>query len=291
MELKGAAGGSPLEGGGGECQPGPLREQGPEPLVCSPIGFLRCESLSKFLTPSQPDKLGCCGVVELLPGHCFEVAIRELSGFSRIWLIWWFHRNKSWRPQVLPPRGRSGRKGVLSTRSPHRPNPIGLSSVALLEVKRNRLYVGHHDLLDGTPILDVKPYVSSVDAFPGERSGWMEQLDRETEPTAELERSELAARQLEWLEEHDHPKLVQRIESLLASDARPHRTRRITALGEGRYVLKSGSWRIFYRLEGDRVRLERVASRYGPAGPADGDSPEVQLHARFCAFFAGQERD
>ncbi len=234
---------------------GPSAE--PVSLCCWPIGVLRCADRSKFATPSQAGG-NSQGVIELSAGLHLDVAVRELSGFSRIWLLWWFHRNSGWRPEVLPPRGRGGRKGVLATRSPHRPNPIGMSSVALLEVRQTRLYVGAHDLLDGTPILDIKPYLPEVDSFPEERSGWLEQLP----PSGhyELICSPLARRQLDWLAEHQHPELVERIRSLLGSDPWPHRTRRITVHGDG-YLLKCGSWRVFYQIHHRQVRVERVASR------------------------------
>ena len=69
--------------------------------------------------------------IELLPGRHFEHGLEDLAGWKLIWVVFWFHQNRSWRPKVLPPRSTTGRKGVFATRSPHRPNPIGLSVVRL----------------------------------------------------------------------------------------------------------------------------------------------------------------
>ena len=87
-----------------------------------------------------------------------------------------FHRSQGWTAQVKPPRG-GGKRGVLATRSPHRPNAIGLSSVELVAVEADGLRVRGVDLLDGTPVLDIKPYVPYADAFPAAAAGWIDALD------------------------------------------------------------------------------------------------------------------
>jgi tRNA (Thr-GGU) A37 N-methylase len=90
--------------------------------------------------------------------------------------IFAFHRSEGWTARVRPPRG-GGKRGVLATRSPHRPNAIGLSAVALTGVDAHSLRVRGMDLLDGTPILDIKPYVPYADAFPDARAGWIDDID------------------------------------------------------------------------------------------------------------------
>jgi hypothetical protein len=89
-------------------------------------------------------------------------------------VVFWFHQNKGWRPKVLPPRSTSGRKGVFATRAPYRPNPIGLSALKLEKIEGLILHVSDVDMLDGTPVLDIKPYVPYTDAQPAARSGWLE---------------------------------------------------------------------------------------------------------------------
>ena len=105
-------------------------------------------------------------------------AYRDMAGFERIWLLFAFHRSEGWKPEVRPPRG-GGKRSVLATRSPHRPNAIGLSAVELVTVGEGVLQVLGMDLLDGTPILDIKPYVPYADAFPDSRAGWIDLLDAE----------------------------------------------------------------------------------------------------------------
>ena len=104
-------------------------------LTLDPIGHVRTALGSKVEAARQPRAAeGIRGTIELLPGRNFEHALEDLDGWEYIWVVFWFHLNRGWRPKVLPPRSVSGRKGVFSTRSPHRPNPIGLSVVRLERV-------------------------------------------------------------------------------------------------------------------------------------------------------------
>mgnify|MGYP002395358176 CR=1 FL=1 len=105
-----------------------------------------------------------------------DEVIRDLEGFDRIWLIFAFHLSEGWRSSVKPPRG-GPKRGVLATRSPHRPNSIGLSAVELAGIEGRVLHLRGVDLLDGTPVLDIKPYVPYADAFPEARAGWIDELD------------------------------------------------------------------------------------------------------------------
>ena len=107
-----------------------------------------------------------------------EQVVQDLRGFERIWLIFAFHLSEGWKTMVKPPRG-GPKRGVLATRSPHRPNSIGLSAVELLSVEGRTLHLRGVDLLDGTPVLDIKPYVPYADAFPGAKAGWIDELDAE----------------------------------------------------------------------------------------------------------------
>ncbi len=107
-------------------------------LSIEPIGYLRTTANKRHEAPRQPgsSESDLPGRIVLEAGHNYEQAVEDLSGFSKIWLIYWFDRNENWKPMVLPPRGPAGKKrGVFATRSPHRPNPIGLSLVDLIEIK------------------------------------------------------------------------------------------------------------------------------------------------------------
>ena len=114
------------------------------------------------------------------PGFRSPECVRGLEGFSHIWLIWGFSGNadRGWSPTVRPPRlGGNARVGVFASRSPFRPNPLGLSCVRLLEIRQGGpegpvLLLGGADLVDGTPVYDVKPYVAYADSVPGASGGF-----------------------------------------------------------------------------------------------------------------------
>ena len=119
------------------------------------IGFFHGNTTSKHRAPRQPDaKLGIDGTIELVKGQDFEQALQDLDTFSHIWLIYGFHSAKGWKPMVLPPRG-DKKRGVFATRSPYRPNPIGISVVKLVNISGLKMYVTGTDLLDGTPIYSI----------------------------------------------------------------------------------------------------------------------------------------
>ena len=137
-----------------------------------PIGFVKSGGGTyPQEAPRQAAFASNEGVIELLPGRNFEQALEDLAGFERIWLVFVFDRNRNWKPKVLPPDGSSRKRGVFATRSPHRPNPVGLPAVELLRIEGRSVHIRNFDLLDGTPILDIKPYIPEADAFPASRSG------------------------------------------------------------------------------------------------------------------------
>lgn len=142
------------------------------------IGIFHGDAVYKYDVPRQGRLFaGHPGRIELAKGQNFETALRDLNGFERIWVIFQFHENEGWRPTTRPPVPAPGRDriGTFASRSPYRPNPIGLSCVRLLRVDGLTLYVDEADLLNGTPVLDIKPYIPMADAFPGARAGWVDE--------------------------------------------------------------------------------------------------------------------
>lgn len=115
--------------------------------------------------------------VELFAERVPEAALEGLAGIEYVWVIGYLHLNRGFSAQVIPPRGPRIRRGVLATRSPHRPNPISLSAARLRGVEGLVLHLGSLDLLDGTPVLDIKPYVPYADAFPEASAGWIDAID------------------------------------------------------------------------------------------------------------------
>jgi tRNA (adenine37-N6)-methyltransferase len=229
-------------------------------LTLKPIGFVRSGKGEKFEARHQPlESEPEVHRLEWTDPAAMREAVRDLEGFSRIWLVWWFHRNRTWRPLVLPPRGPAQRRGVLATRSPHRPNPIGLTAVRLLGVEPGRLLLGAIDLVDGTPVFDVKPYIPKYDAFPDERSGWMEMVEAEERSRSGFVVlwSGLAKEQGEWLAAGWGVDFRPRMEELLSADPRPHRTRRIVRRGE-RFEIACGAWRGVFRVSEAVVTVEEL---------------------------------
>jgi tRNA-Thr(GGU) m(6)t(6)A37 methyltransferase TsaA len=157
----------------------------PTDLTLRPIGIIHSPYKERHGTPRQSVIRGRGrqqsmepGTVELYTDLVPMLALRDLEGFDRIWLITHLHLNPNWGPLVRPPRG-GVRRGVLATRSPHHPNPIGLSAVWLDRIEGAVLHVRGLDLIDGTPVLDIKPYVPYCDAFVDSSAGWVDALDAE----------------------------------------------------------------------------------------------------------------
>jgi len=140
------------------------------------IGVVYSPFQERFAAPRQP-VLGEAvpARIELNAGMNFEQALQDLDSFSHLWVIYWMHLNQGWNPTVMPPRGPKVRRGLFSTRAPHRPNSIGLSAVRLNRIVGRTLYIETHDMLDGTPVLDIKPYIPFADSFPDAKSGWLDE--------------------------------------------------------------------------------------------------------------------
>jgi tRNA-Thr(GGU) m(6)t(6)A37 methyltransferase TsaA len=147
------------------------------------IGIMRSPYVEKFGIPRQPNLVQVESFIEMLAPYNVIEAFEGIEEFSHLWLIWQFHDNKNqqqldkFRPQVRPPRlGGNKKIGVFATRSMYRPAPVGLSVVQLKQVKKVgnivRVYVTGSDLLDGTPILDIKPYIQYSDAVLDAQSGY-----------------------------------------------------------------------------------------------------------------------
>ena len=237
----------------------------PPSLTLQPIGFIRTQKQVKFQARHQPaESAPERNVLELMPGCNYEPALRDLAGFSRVWLLWWFHRNTDWRPQVLPPRGPARRRGVFATRSPHRPNPLGLTSVQLLGVEKRSLLLGPCDLLDGTPVFDIKPYIAAYDAFPDATGGWFDKVEAalSAPPQFAVNFTPLAEAQAAWLLTDWQVDFRPRLIELLARDPSPHRTRRIRRRANGQLEIGCGAWRAIFAVEGQTVNVLSLGPGY-----------------------------
>lgn len=192
-------------------------------MQIEPVAFFHSPLSGKFGVPRQPGLApGLEGYVKLVEKYSREEALRGLGGFSHIWLIWGFNLNpdKGFSLTVRPPRlGGNKAMGVFATRSPFRPNPLGLSAVRIegIDAVQGIIRVSAADLCDGTPIYDIKPYVAYSDCIEGSRGGFVE--NHRWEPLKVRIAPELAARTLErgCLDEAG----LNALEQILSLDPRP----------------------------------------------------------------------
>ncbi len=139
-----------------------------------PIGIVHTPFKQLEGMPIQPaGAVGVKGVVEVFSE--FQDGLKDLDGFSHVILIYEFHRSRKFKLEVVPFMDTQPR-GLFATRAPNRPNPIGLSTVKLVRVEDGNLHVENIDILDGTPLLDVKPYVPEFDRCTEIRTGWLERV-------------------------------------------------------------------------------------------------------------------
>jgi len=147
----------------------------------SPIGIISSCYKEKFGIPRQPGLVKAAKAKLVLGSNFKEECVRGLEGFSHLWINFVFHatQQQGWKPMVRPPRlGGNAKVGVFASRSPFRPNPLGLSLVELIDIEIRQSAVVLHlagcDLMDGTPVLDIKPYLPYSDSIPGARGGFAE---------------------------------------------------------------------------------------------------------------------
>lgn len=141
-------------------------------IFFKPIGIIKTPFFKKEGMPIQPSGAkGILGEIEILPE--FVDGLKDLDGFSHIILIYHFHESKGFQLSVKPFMD-DQLHGIFSTRAPKRPNPIGFSVVKLNKIKSNILFIENIDVLDGTPLLDIKPFIPNVDSPKVERLGWLE---------------------------------------------------------------------------------------------------------------------
>lgn len=189
------------------------------------IGYIESPYKEKFAIPRQPGLVpGGAGRLHLHPPFNDANTVRGLTQFSHIWVIFVFHQTMKggWKPLVRPPRlGGNDKMGVFATRSTFRPNPIGMSLVELrgVSIKNNQaiLELGSLDLVDGTPVIDIKPYLPFAEAIPEATAGYAQDAPSDNmqvifTPAVE---NQLVSYQ------HQYPALKQFIEQVLMQDPRP----------------------------------------------------------------------
>lgn len=195
------------------------------PFQFDQIGVIRSPYKEKFAVPRQPGLIeDGGGELHLLPPFHQPEAVRGLSDFSHIWVLFVFHhtQDQGWRPTVRPPRlGGNARMGVFATRSTFRPNPIGMSLVRLKGIRSENeatiLELGSLDLVDGTPVIDIKPYLPFAESVPDALGGFAQQAPEATMPVCF---SPLAEQQL-LQHQARYPHLRRFLTQVLNQDPRP----------------------------------------------------------------------
>ncbi len=142
-----------------------------------PIGIVHSPYKNLEGIPNQPHYAkSITGQVEIFPE--FELGLKDLDGFSHVILVCHFHRSSGFCLQVVP-SGETETRGLFSTRSPNRPNPVGISIVRLVKIENNILLISDLDILDGTPVIDLKPYVREFEKLSRVRDGWNDVIKRQ----------------------------------------------------------------------------------------------------------------
>jgi tRNA-Thr(GGU) m(6)t(6)A37 methyltransferase TsaA len=268
-----------------------------QPLTLTPIGIVHSPFTDRQSAPRQAALAADVqGTIELLPDARYEHALRDLDGFSHIWVLFWFDRNEGFRPTVQPPRS-SEKRGVFATRAPYRPNPLGMSVVRLERVEGRILHVRGLDILDQTPVLDIKPYVTYADSVPDARQGWLanelpqvsQVRPRDAGPRYEVTFSERAEEQLAWLAARTELPLRRMAEEILADGPAPHPYRRIRDLGDG-FRLGLKDFRLRFTVDGTQVRVLEIATGYRKSTLDDPDAVATErtpldVHRAFIARF------
>jgi len=253
-------------------------------LVCRPIGFVRSPFRERAEAPRQASAArDARGTIELLPGRDFEHALADLELWPYLWVIFWFHLNEGWRPKVLPPRS-AKKRGVFATRAPYRPNPLGLSVVKLEKVDGLVLHVSALDMLDATPVLDLKPYVPYADALTDAQGGWLE-TGLDPQPGFEVDIAERAAHELAYLRESWNIELEASIRRVLALGPQQHAYRRIRRVGD-EFVLAVKDFRARFTVDGRRIVVHAITSGYRPRELATNSAAELDAHRAFVALSA-----
>lgn len=248
------------------------------------IGTFKSPQVHPYEAGRQPDEFHSQGVIELEAGHNFEQALTGLEGCERIWVVFLFHHNDHWSPMVLPPRGGNTKQGVFATRSPYRPNPVGMSCVKVKSIDKLKIHVEGADLLHGSPILDIKPYVAYADSFPGVEPAWLKNAERFT-----IDYSLEAKQELEWLELHNLHQLRGFLQHQLEFEPDNSRKKRVKPEGTG-FVIAYRTWRAQFEIQGQHVSILKIFSGYSAEDLATPEDvyQDKALHRNFQKNFPGK---
>lgn len=227
-------------------------------MYFDPIGTVESCFPEKFGIPRQSGLVPAArAVIRLKPERALRESLRGLDRFSHLWVIFVLHRAGEWKPLVRPPRlGGEKKVGVLATRSPHRPNSIGLSVVRIDRVAPGarlgpEIHVSGGDFLDGTPVLDVKPYIPYADSLPKARGGWASHRPKRI-PVS------FAKEALNACKRSSHPGLARLIRQMVGEDPRPAFQAR-GSRGENEYSARLLDLDVHWTVKDGRARVRSLS--------------------------------
>lgn len=220
------------------------------------IAYARNGHTDKFGIPRQSrEESPILTRIVFEPEYRIQEALRGIEGYSHLWLLWGFSEVDSWSPTVRPPRlGGNKRMGVFATRSPFRPNPIGLSSVKLVGIEDGELIVSGADVLDGTPIYDIKPYLSFSDSHEDAKNGFADETkEHKFEVVWEVESTTKTAKYLE--QSLGLPRnTLDAVSYILSQDPRPG----YQDDPEREYKLDYAGWTVTFVVNGPKVIVKKI---------------------------------
>ncbi len=251
------------------------------PISYQPIGVLHGTNSRPYGAPRQGVLAGEVRAEIRLQRPVTPDCLEDLVGFDRIWVVYDFHQNTTWKPKVMPPRGSTVKRSVFATRSPYRPNSIGISCVRLDRIDGMVLHISEHDILDGTPILDVKPYLAYADSFPQAKLGWIEE-----EQEFGITLTSVAQRKVAWLEAETGYPYLETLKTQLRVRPTCRKSKRVKKMGET-YLYSLQTWRAPFDVKDGQVLILDFYSGYS-AEDLESDEDkwgDKQVHMRFNAFW------
>ena len=235
-------------------------------FVFKPIAYVSSDKCYKAEQPRQGTFSSDEAFIEFTNPEEYFPMTKDLEGVEYIWVLFVFHLNlnKNIKPLVNPPFAPESRKyGLFATRSPYRPNPIGMSAVKLLRVTKTGLYVSNSDLLDGTPILDIKPYIKEADCFPNAKCQWRDALSLEV---FAIESSSLFLEQSNVIFQLSKLNLVEFANTQLKFEPLNKQKKRVKAIDNqtNLYSLGCRTWQLHFVLdiENKHILLKEIFSNY-----------------------------
>lgn len=249
-------------------------------IIIRPIGLYHSKIKNTYEAGRQADPHHGYGTIELYSQLQVEQSCLYLDSFSHIWIIFQFHQNTEWKPMTSPPRG-DHKVGVFASRSPYRPNFIGMSAVRLISIEANRIQVFGADLIDQTPIIDIKPYLPYSDSIPDANSGWISSFEK-----FEIEFSELAKIQIDFLNKYSDLGIESFIWHQLEYEPTNDRKKRVRHLSENNYEISYRTWRIDFKVIKSILYIEKIRSGYTDLelNSAIDSYQDKKIHLEFIRF-------